>query len=74
MSEPQHIGDFIFPSHCGQRDIWTRFPSSSTRVSLTSGLLHLAQLALTDIPHFAQEYVAIIFPISSFLEPVVWLD
>jgi len=32
-------------------------------VSLTSGLLHLAQLALTDIPHFAQEYVAIIiFP------------
>jgi hypothetical protein len=30
-------------------------------VSLTSGLLHLAQLALTDIPHFAQEYVAIIF-------------
>jgi len=43
-------------------------------LSLTSGLLHLAQLALTDIPHFAQEYVAIIFPISSFLEPVVWLD
>jgi len=30
-------------------------------VSLASGLLHLAQLALTDIPHFAQEYVAIIF-------------
>jgi hypothetical protein len=21
ISEPQHIGDFIFPSHCGQRDI-----------------------------------------------------
>jgi len=31
ISEPQHMGDFIFPSHCGQREIWTSLPSSRAR-------------------------------------------
>jgi hypothetical protein len=34
-------------------------------VSFTKGRLHFAQLALTDIPHLAHEYVAAIF-LSSF--------
>ena len=61
MSVPQHIGDLIFPSHTGQREIWTLLPSSIVSVSLTSGWSHFAHVACTDIPHLAQEYVAIIF-------------
>jgi hypothetical protein len=34
-------------------------------VSFTKGRLHFAQLALTDIPHLAHEYVAAII-LSSF--------
>ena len=60
MSKPQHIGDLIFPSHTGQREIWTLLPSSIVNVSFTSGWSHFAQVAWTDIPHFWHEYVAII--------------
>jgi len=36
-------------------------------LSLTKGWLHLAQVAFTDIPHFAHEYVAIISFLSERL-------
>jgi hypothetical protein len=40
-------------------------PSARASESLTKGRLHFAQLAFTDIPHLAHEYVAAIF-LSSF--------
>jgi hypothetical protein len=36
-------------------------PSARASESLTKGRLHFAQLAFTDIPHLAHEYVAAIF-------------
>ena len=50
MSEPQHIGDLIFPCPVGHFEICTSDPSSLINKSFISGSLHLAHVALTDIP------------------------
>ena len=57
MSLPQHIGDLIFPqlSSLGHNEICTVDPSSLVSTSFTNGTLHLAQVALTAIPHEGQE-------------------
>jgi hypothetical protein len=60
MSNPQHIGDLIFPSHFGHLEIWTELPSGRFNTPFTKATLHLAHEAFTAIPHFAQEYVALI--------------
>jgi hypothetical protein len=70
---PQHIGDFIFPSHFGHREICTLVPSASTNDPFTSGWLHFAHVALTDIPHEAQEYVAFIPKTYLSIVNLLWL-
>jgi hypothetical protein len=62
MSWPQHIGDLILPCPFGHFEICTSLPSSSFRLSSTSGASHFAQLAFTPIPHFEHSYVAIFIP------------
>jgi hypothetical protein len=59
MSSPQHMGDLILPWPLGHFEICTFVPSSNVKLSSTSGASHLAQVALTAIPHFAHSYVAI---------------
>jgi hypothetical protein len=53
MSCPQHNGDLIFPWPFGHFEICTSFPSSSFKVSLTSGASHFPQVAFTLIPQIA---------------------
>ena len=65
MSWPQHSGDLILPWPFGHLDTCTWLPSSSVRLSFTSGASHLPQVALTLIPHLSHSYVAI-FPHSLF--------
>ena len=63
ISCPQHNGDFIFPCPLGHFETWTSVPSSSVSMSFTKGASHLAQVALTAMPHLLHLYVAIDFSI-----------
>jgi hypothetical protein len=54
MSWPQHVGDLILPSHLGHFEICTTVPSSVVSVSLTSGSLQSAHVALTPMPQTLQ--------------------
>ena len=63
ISCPQHNGDFIFPCPFGHFETWTSVPSSSVSMSFTKGASHLAQVALTAMPHLLHSYVAIDFSI-----------
>ena len=58
MSAPQHIGDLIFPCSFGHFETCTVDPSSLVRLASTRGALQLPQVALTDMPHEEQVYVA----------------
>ncbi|MCH8881997.1 MAG: PD40 domain-containing protein, partial [SAR324 cluster bacterium] len=56
-------GNILWSSdRSGHFEIWTLDPSSVVRLSSTSALPQLAQLMLTDIPHFSHEYVAMTSP------------
>jgi hypothetical protein len=51
MSIPQHKGDFILPSQLVHLEICTSLPSSVINTSSIKAKSHLAQEALTAIPH-----------------------
>jgi hypothetical protein len=53
------MGDLILPWPFGHFEICTSVPSSIFNVSSTSGASHVAQVALTAMPHFEHLYVAI---------------
>ena len=61
MSAPQHIGDLIFPCAGGHFETCPVDPASLVRRASTRGALQLPQLALTDMPHEEQLYVAMGF-------------
>ena len=61
MSAPQHIGDLIFPWSFGHFETCTVDPSSLVRLASTRGALQLPQVALTDMLHEEQVYVAMGF-------------
>lgn len=60
MSVPQHSGDLIFPCPFGHTEIATLEPSSFTRTSSTKAASHAPQVVLTDIPHAAHVYRAMV--------------
>ena len=61
MSCPQHMGDFIFPSHLGHLDTCTTAPPSVVMLPFSSGTLQSAQLALTPMLQISHRYVGINF-------------